>query len=125
MKLFLIIGGLFILVFVCIIPLSNDIEEYNVQQNGELVTATITYIPICNGTKVKYFMKFIYAEQEFDKAVGCDFADTHKVGETIKFRHKDGTDIFLFESENKESEFIAVGILAILGVVSIFIGLRR
>jgi hypothetical protein len=125
MKLFLIIGGLFIIIFICIIPLNRDIRKYNVQKNGELVTATITYIPICRGTKIKYFMKFTYAGQEFDKKVGCGFSDTHKVGETIKFKHTDGTDIFLFENEKTETEFISNGLLALLGIVFIVIGARR
>jgi len=125
MKPLLIIGGLFIIVFICIIPLNRDIKEYNVQKNGKLVTATMTYIPICSGTKIKYFMKFIYAGQEFDKKVGCGFADTHKVGETIKLRHIDGTNIFLFENEKKEKEFISTGLLAILGVAFIVIGVRK
>ena len=71
MKLFLIIGGLFIIIFVCIIPLKRDIQEYEVQKNGKLVTATVTYIPNCIGSKIKYFMKFTYGGQEFDKKVGC------------------------------------------------------
>jgi hypothetical protein len=125
MKPLLIIGGLFIIVFICIIPLNRDIKEYNVQKNGKLVTATMTYIPICSGTKIKHFMKFIYAGQEFDKKVGCGFADTHKVGETIKLRHIDGTNIFLFENEKKEKEFISTGLLAILGVAFIVIGVRK
>jgi hypothetical protein len=70
-------------------------------------------------------MKFIYAGQEFDKKVGCGFADTHKVGETIKLRHIDGTNIFLFENEKKEKEFISTGLLAILGVAFIVIGVRK
>lgn len=125
MKLFLILGGLFIIIFICIIPLNRDIQEYNVQKNGELVTATITYIPMCIGTKIRYFMKFTYAGQEFDKKVGCAFSDTHRVGETIKFKHIDGTDIFLFESEKIETEFIATGLLALFGIVFIIIGTRR
>ena len=100
-------------------------EINEVQKNGELVTATITYIPICSGTKIKYFMKFVYAGQEFDKKVGCGFAETHKVGETIKLRHKDDTDIFLFENERKETEFISTGILAVLGIAFIVIGVKR
>lgn len=125
MKLFLIIGGLFIIIFTCIIPLNRDIQEFKVQKNGELVNATITYIPICSGTKIKYFMKFNYAGQEFDKKVGCGFGDTHKIGETIKFKHTDGTDIFLFENENKQTEFISTAILAILGITLIVIGARK
>lgn len=113
------------LVFFCLVPLKRDIREYNTQKNGKLVTATITHIPICSGTRVKYFMKFTYDGQEFDKRVSCGFADTHKVGETIELRHTDGTDIFLFEKENKETEFVSTGLLAILGIAFVVIGVRR
>ena len=125
MKTLLIIGGLFLLVFVCLVPLRRDFQEYDTQKNGKLVTVTITHVPICSGTRVKYFMKFIYDRQEFDKRVGCGFSDTHKVGEIIKLRHTDGTDIFLFEKENKEIEFVSTGFLAILGIASVVIGARR
>jgi len=125
MKPFLIIGGLFIIIFTCVIPLSRDIKEYNIQKNADIVTATITYIPHCMGTKIKHFMKFNYAGQEFDKKVGCDFAETHKVGDTIKLKHIDGSDIYLFENEKVEKEFISSGILAVLGVVFIVMGVRR
>ena len=125
MKVSLIIAGIFFIIFLCIIPLSRDIKEYDVQKNGELITATITYIPNCIGSKIMYFMKFTYAGQEFDKKVGCGFSDTHKVGETIKFKHTDGTDIFLFENEKIETEFISNGLLALLGIVFIVIGARR
>lgn len=113
------------LVFVCLVPLKRDIQEYNTQKNGKLVTATITHIPICSGTKVKYFMKFTYDGQEFDKRVGCGFADTHRVGETIVLRHTDSTDIFLFENENKETEFASTGLFAILGIAFVVIGARK
>lgn len=126
MKLFLIIGGLFIIAFICIIPLSRDIQEYNVQKNGELITATITYIPICSGTKAKYSMKFAYAGQEFTKTVGCGFANSHKAGDMIKLKHLNGIDdIFLFENENKKNDFIADGLLGILGVTLIISGVRK
>lgn len=125
MKTLLIIGGLFIFVFVCLIPLRRDIQEYDTQKNGKLVTVTITHVPICSGTKVKYFMKFIYDGQEFDKRVRCGFADTHKIGETIKLKHTDGTDVFLFENENKEKEFVSTGFLAVLGIAFVVIGARR
>lgn len=115
MKVSLIIAGLFFIIFLCIIPFSRDIKEYDVQKNGELITATITYIPNCFGSRIMYFMKFTYAGQEFGKKVGCGFGDTHKVGETIKFKHTNGTDIFLFENEKIETEFISNALLALLG----------
>lgn len=125
MKLFLIIGGLFTIVFFCIIPLNRDIQEYYVEKNGKLVTASLTYIPNCSGTKIKYYMKFIYAGKEFDKRVDCGFASRYKVGDTINLKHKEGTDIFLFECEKIVKEFISTGLLAILGTSMIFIGIRK
>ena len=81
MKGFLIAGGLFIIIFICIIPLPREIEEFNTERTGEMVTVTITYIPICSGTKGKHFMKFIYKGETFDKDAGCGFDETHKLGE--------------------------------------------
>ena len=125
MKPFLIFGGLFIIIFICIIPLSRDIKECNIQKNGDLVTATITYIPHCIGAKIMYFMKFTYEGKVFDKKVGCGYADTYKIGDRIQLRHIDGSDIFLFENEKVEKEFISSGILAVLGITFIVMGVRR
>ena len=72
-----------------------------------------------------YFMKFTYEGQEFDKKVGCGFADTHRVGDTIQMKHVDGSDIFLFDNEKVEKEFVSAGILAVLGIAFIVIGARR
>src|SRR6186713_2216418 len=99
MKIFLIAGGLFLLILVSIIPLKRDIEEYQVQKTGELVSAKITYLKGCIGSKTYYFMKFEYNGDEFDKRVRCGFEETHKLGEVIQLHHKPGTDIFLFKNE--------------------------
>lgn len=125
MKLFLIIGGFFILIFTCIVPLKEDIQEYDVQQNGVFVRVTITYIPICLGTKTSPFMKFKYDGTEYAKRVGCNFPEFHNVGEIITLKHIDNTDIFLFENEKKETEFIATGLLGILGIIFIIKGVRK
>jgi hypothetical protein len=122
---FLVIGGLFIIIFICIVPLKRHIQEYNVQKNGKLVTATITYIPNFVGCRTMHFIDFIYAGKKFDKKVGCGFAGTYKIGETIKFRHIDGTKIFLFENEKIEKEFISFAVLAVFGIVIIVIGARK
>jgi hypothetical protein len=119
-KHFLVISGLFIIVFICFIPLLRDIEEYDVQKNGELVTARITYIPNRKG-----FMEFTYDGQNFNKKVGRSFGDIYKVNDTINLKHKNGTDIFLFENENKRIEFISTGLLALLGISCIAVGLKR
>jgi hypothetical protein len=125
MKRFYIIGGLFIIIFICLIPLNRKLQEYNVEKNSKLVTATINYIPICSGTKIKYFMKFTYAGKEFDKKVSCGFSDTHKIGDTIKLKHQEGTDIFLFENEKIEIELVSMAILSVFGIALIIVGLKQ
>ena len=125
MKKFLIISGLFIIIFICIIPLKRTIDEYNTQINGQLVSATISYLPNCLGTRVHQFMKFKYSGQEFDKVVDCTFSDLHKVGDTIKLRHTAGTDIFLFENEEVRKEFFATGLLTIIGLFFIIYGIKK
>ena len=72
-----------------------------------------------------YFMKFTYEGKVFDKKVGCGYADTYKIGDRIQLRHIDGSDIFLFENEKVEKEFISSGILAVLGIAFIVMGVRR
>ena len=125
MKLFLIMGGFFIIVFICLIPLPRKISEYQVQKSGKIISATISYIPHCYGTKIKYFMRFIYNGKEFDKKVGCGFDDNHKVGDTLRLRHSEGTNIFLFETEKIEGEFISTVLLALFGIFFIIYGFKR
>lgn len=125
MKVLLISGGFFIIIFICLAPLKRDIQEYEVQKYGQLITAMIRHIPLCKGTKVRYFMQFNYEGRQFDKKVGCGFANTHKVGDAIKLKHIDGTDIFLFEDENKKKEFISTALLGLFGIVSIVAGIRQ
>ena len=113
------------IIFTSIIPLTRDIKEYDIQKNGEVVTAAITYIPSCSGTKTNNFMKFIYSGEEFNKKVDCNFAENHKVGEQIRLKHIEATDLFLLENETKEGEIISTVLLGILGIIFIFIGARR
>lgn len=113
------------MVFVSIIPLKRDVEEYRVQKNGEVIEATITYLKDCVGSKTNYFMKFAYNGQEYDKSVRCGFENTHKVGENILLKHKPGTGIFLFRNEKKEKEFVSSGLLILLGILSIGFGIKK
>ena len=125
MKSILILGGLFIIIFICIIPLNRKIQEYNIQKNGKLVNVTLTYIANPIGTKTSRYIKFIYEGKLFAKRKDHSFGKDHKVGEVIKMKHMEGSDIFLFENEKTEEEFIASGILAIFGIVFIIMGIRR
>ncbi|MFT3844075.1 MAG: hypothetical protein QM725_03405 [Lacibacter sp.] len=126
MKVFYIISGLFLVVFLCLIPFPRHIKEYDVQKNGTLVDVRIENLPgNCTGTKIKYFMKFMYSGQRLSKKISCHFAETHKVGDIIKLKHIEGTNIFLFENEKVESEIISLIILGIAGVGFIMYGVKQ
>ena len=119
MRLGLILGGIFIIVFICIVPLKRDIDEYNVQKTGQEVEAIITDVPNCIGTKVSHFLKFKFENKIYSKRVGAP-CDQFKPGQVIRLKHKAGTDIFLYMNEKKESEFAATGAMAAIGIL--FIG---
>src|SRR6476620_4297958 len=125
MRAFYILSGLFILVFVCLIPLPQHFREYKVQTQGQLVNAQLTYVPHSFGCKIKYSIKFVYAGNEYSKKVGCNFDETHKAGEIIELKHMEGSNIFLFPDESITKEFFAFGALALFGVALIIYGSRK
>lgn len=125
MRAFYILSGLFLLIFVCLIPLPRHFREYRVQTQGQLVNILITYVPHSVGCKIKYSMKFDYAGSEYSKKVGCNFDETHKAGDIIQLKHLEGTDIFLFPDESITKEFFAFGALALFAVFLVIYGSRN
>ncbi|MGN6399764.1 MAG: hypothetical protein ACTHMD_04885 [Flavisolibacter sp.] len=124
MKIFLIIGGIFIIIFICFVPLKRDIAEYNTQKNGELITGVITDVPNCIGTKVKQFIKFRFSNSIYSKRIGAP-CEQYKIGQKIQLKHTPGTDLFLYVNETKEREFISTGLLAVAGLAFIVIGFKK
>lgn len=70
-------------------------------------------------------MYFRYNDKTYDKKIWCSFSDNHKKGDTIKLKHIDGADIFLFENEKIEKEFISMVLLALAGLLIMIIGFRK
>ena len=124
MKPFLILGGLFLIIFVCTIPLNHHIDEYKTQKNGQLINTIITYVPNCIGTKTRHFLKFKYNGKIYSKDIGRP-CEEYKIGDKLILKHIDGTTVFLYENEKIEKEFISFGILAALGLFFIFYGLKK
>lgn len=124
MKLFLAVGGLFIIIFVCIIPLQHKLKEYDTQKNGQVITATITYVPNCIGSKIRHFIKFNYDNKIYSKQINKP-CEEYKVGEKLLLIHSAGTRIFLYENENLVKEFISVGLLALLGLFLFLYGFLK
>jgi hypothetical protein len=124
MKTFLIVGGFFIIIFVCLIPLPRDIAEYNTQRNGITVNVMITKVPNCIGTRISQYIKFRYNNEIYSKRVGAP-CDEYRVGSILKLKHTPDTDIFLYENEKKEKEFVSAGLLALAGFTFIIIGFKK
>jgi hypothetical protein len=125
MRVWCILSGLFIIFFICIIPLNRHFKEYRVQKQGNIINARLTYIPHSLGCKIRYSAKFVHEGREYAKKVGCNFYETHKVGDVIKLKHIEGIDIFLFPDESIVKEFMAFGALAVFGIFLIIYGSRR
>lgn len=123
-----IIGGI-IFWFLALIGLKNDIDSYTVQNNGQMISVKITYIPNCIGTKVKHHLRFQYVEngevKEYSKQIGGGLCDKLVVGQELKMKADLSKKIFLYEFEDVRSEFYASGLFGITGLVCIIFGLRK
>jgi hypothetical protein len=125
MRVWYILSGLFIIIFICLIPLKRHFQEYRVQTQGKIINVRLTYVPHSIGCKIIYSAKFVYEGKEHSKKVGCTFDETHKVNDVIQLKHIEGIDIFLFPEENITKEFIASGALAAFGIFLIIYGNRK
>jgi hypothetical protein len=124
MKIFLILGGIIVIV-IGTIPLQRKFQEYEVQKGGKIITVLLTKVPVPFGCKDKYFIGFIYENKRYSKQVGCNFAELHKAGDSVQLKHKEGTDIFLFPNENVIKEFVASGMLVLVGAGFIVYGFKK
>jgi hypothetical protein len=117
MRILYFLAGL-ILLFISFAPLKHKYQEYLVQQNGKLVEVRITKLRPSNGCKILYFFEFEYGDNQYSKRAGCNFHESHKIGQVIKLKHTEGSEIFLFPEEELGSEFVAFGLL---GLFALFI----
>jgi hypothetical protein len=124
MRIFYTLSGLFITIFICLVPLRRHLLEYKVQKQGQLVNVQLINVPHSVGCKIKYFMGFVYAGKEYSKKVGCNFGKIHKSGDNIHLKHLDGTDIFLLPDESITKELFAFGALALFGLGLMVYGIK-
>lgn len=124
MKILFIFSGIFILTFVCFIPLRRHLAEYETQKNGEIVVASIIYIPNCFEHSINPLIEFSYDNKVYSKAIGKS-CEEYKIGNMLQLKHTAGTDIFLYTDENLSMEFITTGLLAIFAIFLIVYGIIR
>jgi len=120
----LIIGSLFMIIFICVIPLKRHLLEYEIQKNGDLVKGIITYVPGCLGIPNKH-IRFRYENATYSKRIGGKPCEELKVGDSILLKHLEGTNIFLYEKEDIRTELLSMGIVLLAGIAFIVIGLKK
>lgn len=120
MKLFLIIGGLFLIIFTGMLPLTRKIQEYKTQREGEIVDVVVVRVEPCVNHKA--LLVFKYNNNRHDKWIGCN--SDFKNGDTLRLKHLEDSDFFLFEQEDVKGQFIAHGLLILFGLIIIVKGLN-
>jgi hypothetical protein len=123
MKYVYMLGGLFF-ILIPIIQIRDDIEDYRTQIYGTEVGMTIESIPgSCMGTKNKYSMRVKYLNKTYEKAIGGNFCETHRVGDNITMKYLQNSDNIMFLNETKTSEFISCFLLVVFGILILLFGL--
>jgi hypothetical protein len=120
----LILGGL-VLIIIAVLPLRNHLSEYETQKHGEFVKAVIIAAPTCLGARIKHWVKFRYNNEIHSKTTGGKACEDFKVGDTLTLKHTEGTDIFLYDTETVESEFVAFGLLGVMGIIFMVLGFKK
>jgi hypothetical protein len=123
-----IIGGIACWFF-ALIGLKNDIDSYEVQKHGQLISVKVFYIPECIGTKVRYHLRFQYIDngelKEYSKRIGGGLCDKLVIGQELKMKADLNKKIFLYEFEDVRIEFYVSGLLGLAGLISLVVGLRK
>jgi len=125
MKKFYLIAGIIFSIWPFFLA-SDDLEDYRVQQLGQVVEMKIIRIPgSCLGTKTKYFMELEFNKKVFLKRIGGSYCESHNVGDVVQVKYLPGKNKILFPDESVVREFIASAILVLVGVYSVFLGLKK
>jgi hypothetical protein len=127
-RMIYIIGGIAFWIF-ALIGLQYDIDSYDVQKYGQLISVKITYVPNCFGTKIKHHFRFQYSDngeiKEYSKQIGGGLCDKLAVGQELKMKADLKRKIFLYEFEDVRKEFYASGLFGLVGLISILFGLIK
>ena len=124
MKILFILSGVFLLIFVCFIPLRRHLAEYETQKNGQLVVASIIYVPNCFEHRINPLLEFSYDNKVYSKAIG-KLCEEYRIGNTLQLKHTAGSDIFLYTDESLTMEFVTTGFLAVFGIFLLIYGIVR
>lgn len=113
---FIFLGGIILFIGSILLIVSNY-DDLNIERKGTIVKMRIEQLPkSCMGTKFKHFMTLSYMGDKFIKRIGAGFCDDHKVGELINMKFLEGSSEVLFPDESVFTNFLASGLLGLLGI---------
>lgn len=113
---FITLGG-WGLVLGSILLLKSNLNNWEVEQRGTLVSMKIIKLPgSCLGTRVNHFVSLQYGSQTFIKKIGGQFCEEHHAGEEIDMKYLEGNDEVLFPHESALTNLLSFVLLALIGV---------
>ena len=122
--MYLGLGGI-LMILLSLALIKPKLELYKIEKEGSLVDMQITELPAnCIGTKVSHYATFSYQGLEFIKRIPGLFCNEHKVGETLQMKYHEEATKILFPKESVQSEFIALGLIALFGFIFILKSIR-
>lgn len=114
---FLFMAGLLFFIGAIILVLVNY-ETLNVERNGVIVKMKIEDLPkSCVGAKVRYFVKYSYEGEIYEKATRGNFCEKHHIGELIDMKFLEGSKTILRPDESAMMNLLSFFTLGILGIV--------
>jgi hypothetical protein len=122
MKKFFLVAGIVFSIGPFLL-IGDKVDAYRVQQHGYVVDMKIIDMPLsCLGHRK--FMRVEYNKKIFFKKIGGSFCDSHAVGGVVRLKYLPGARNTLFPDESVISQFIAAGILVLVGVYCVYTGLK-
>ena len=113
---FLFVAGIVFFIGSIILFISNY-ETLNVERNGIIVKMKIEELPKSSiGTKVRYFVKYSYEGEIYDKATRGKLCETHHVGELIDMKFLEGSKTILRPDESAMMNLLSFVALGLLGI---------
>lgn len=117
-------GGILIIGILGIIG-NDKIDDYLTQKKGEVVPVQLINIPAKRGVRGTW-IDFEYQNQVYStKKISWREIKTYEIGDTINLKHLPGTDSFVPLTYKAEGELLACIIALLMGLGSIYKGIRE
>ncbi len=94
----------------------SQFDTLDVERNGKIVKMKIEELPkSCIGARIRYFVKYSYDGEMYEKATRGDFCQKHYVGEFINMKFLQGSKIILRPEESVIVNLVSLILLGLFG----------